>query len=402
MAYTFPSVVIQSFLTITAKRPGQFPTITFSNGGAAGAEVATVSADLSNINVTILSATSTMAQVAAAINNTAGTGNGVTPGDLVVATVTGGHASDVVHTVVGSVLAGGLSASVPAKLTIGHLVYTAVTAGTAGNSIRIKYTSGGSLSITVSSNDITIQLKNDGSSTNALIKAAVTASSPANALVTTASDGLALSFVPTVAMAVAFTNLAGGLAAAPALVARQGVTITSLTNNTAQNGIKVTFANTAVAGSETVALDGSNNITVGIQNGVSTVTQIVTALNGNSSFAALFAATGSASTTPFTVNAVPMTGAVNNNQNAFYSDQTITPLTASFVQFPYPFVARIVTIANDDASGANKIAFSFDGTNLAGEVPAAQAITWDVTTGKTIFLKYITAAPAYRLMVKGD
>lgn len=402
MSATFPSVVIQTYMTFTARRWGQFPTITFTNGGTAGNEVATVSSDLSNVSVQILSGTSTMAQVAAAINNTFNKGNGITAGDLLNVVVTGGHNSDVVHTVVGSVLAGGVTTAVKASLTIGHLVYTAVTGGTGGNSIRVKYTSGGSLSITVSSNDITVQLKNDGSSTNTLIKAALTASGPAAALVTTASDGLAMSFVPTVAMAVAFTNLTGGAAAAPAAVTRQGVTITSNTNNAAQNGITLTFTNTATAGAETVALDGSNNITVGIQNSVSTVTQIVTALQAYSPFTALFTATGSASTTPLTVNAVPLAGAVGININGFYSDQSITALTSSFVQFPYPFISRIITLTNDDTSGTNVVAFSFDGVNIHGELPFGQAITWDVTTGKTIFLKYITGAAKYRLIVKGD
>lgn len=401
MAQTFPSVVIQTYLTVTARRWGQFPTITFRNGGTAGAEVATVSADLSNISVTILSGTSTMAQVAAAINNTAGTGNNIQPGDLVSVVVTSGHNSDVVHTVVGSTLSGGVTSAVAATLTVGHLIYTAVTSGTAGNNVRIRYTSGGSLSVSVSTNDITVQLKNDGSSTNALIKAAVAASGPAAALVTTKSDGLALSFVPTTSAAPSLTNLAGGLAAAPAAVTRQGVTITSKTNNAAQNGITVTFTNTATAGAETVALDGSNNITVGIQSGTSTVTQIVTALQAYAPFTTLFTATGAASTTPLTVNAVPMSGAVGDDDLGYYQDSATQVLTASFVLSDFGFSSKTIIIRNEETSGAKNVVFSWAGVATDGIVAPGQAVTFDVPSGNCIWLKYGSAAPAYKLIVKG-
>lgn len=81
-----------------------------------------------------------------------------------------------------------------------NLVFTADTAGTAGNSIRIRYVVAGnntSLSVAVSSNDITVNLATNGSgvptSTAAGILAAINASGPANALIDTAhapgSDG---------------------------------------------------------------------------------------------------------------------------------------------------------------------------------------------------------------------
>lgn len=276
-AYTFPAVTIQSTLTFTAKRWGQFPTITFTNGATAGHEVVTIASDLSNITVQIQDGVTTQGQVKAAIDATAGSATGISAGDLVAVTITTGHTADAVKTCVNATMSGG-TAAVAASKTIAHLVYTAQTAGSAGNSIRIRYTSGGSLSVSVSSNDITIQLKNDGSSTNAAIKAAVDASSPAHALVAVASDGLAMSFVPGTDAASSFTNLVGGSDLTSASKVVQDLTFTSYPKGTAGNGATITYTTGATAGSEVVSGTAAA-VSVQIQNGTSTATQIKTALD---------------------------------------------------------------------------------------------------------------------------
>lgn len=73
------------------------------------------------------------------------------------------------------------------------LLYTAQLPGSAGNNIRIKHVQAGistSLSVSVSTNDITVNLATNGSgvatSTAAQVLAAVQASTPASALVTVA------------------------------------------------------------------------------------------------------------------------------------------------------------------------------------------------------------------------
>lgn len=282
MSLTYPSVAIQTNLTFTAKRWGQFPTISFTNGATAGSEVASVDSS-NNITVQIQSGVTTMLQVKTAVDSSIST-SGFAASDLVSVAVTGGHNSDTVVTVKNAALAGG-TALTSARLTIGHLVYTAVTGGTGGNSIRVKYTSGGSLSVSVSSNDITVQLKNDGSSTNALIKAAIIASSPANALVTTASDGLAMSFVPTVAMATAFLSLSGGTAAVAPSKVLQDLTFASNLTGITHNGDTVTYTTGATAGSEVVSGTAAA-LSVQIQNGVSTATQIKAAVDAATSISA--------------------------------------------------------------------------------------------------------------------
>ena len=99
--------------------------------------------------------------------------------------------------------------------TNNDVVYTAVTRGAAGNSIRVRYVVSGNntpLTVSVSSLDITVNVATDGSavatSTADQVKTAIEASAPAAALVTVAdaasNDGSG------VVAALAYTNLAAG------------------------------------------------------------------------------------------------------------------------------------------------------------------------------------------------
>lgn len=99
--------------------------------------------------------------------------------------------------------------------TNNDLVYTAKTKGTTGNSIRVRYVVSGvstPLSVSVASNDITVNVATDGASaptsTAAQVSAAVTAHGAASALVTVA-DATGNNGTGVVA-ALAFTSLTGG------------------------------------------------------------------------------------------------------------------------------------------------------------------------------------------------
>lgn len=491
-SYTFPSVVINN-TTYTAKRWGQFPTISFTNGAIAGSEVVTVDSSF-NITVQIQSGVSTNLQIKTAIAASVGSANGLSAGDLITVAITGGHNSDTNVAGKNATLASGTAAA-KARLTIGHLVYTAQTAGAAGNNIRLKYTSGGSLSVSVSSLDITVQLKNDGSSTNTLIAAAVAASGPAAALVLCTSDGLAMSFVPTTAMATAFANLAGGTDLVAASVIVQDLTFKSWPAGIAGNGATISYTTGATAGSEVVSGTVAA-ASVQIQSGTSTATQIkaaldaatisavkasgtvtfgspsngdtvtidgivftkaasasglnftiitdltaaivancpdvtatdngtvvtVTAINpgvlGNAiamsktgSALTLSGATlasgrdgiqtvisGTGSTAQKTTNASAMTGAVGAQSLSFYQDQSVAALTASYVYSPFNGPATTITIINDETSGAKTVVYSFDGTNEAGQIPATASLSIQAANKGGIYLKYSSAAPAYRVM----
>lgn len=281
-AATFPSVVVLTHMTFTAKRWGQFPTISFTNGATAGSEVVTVDSSL-NINVQIQSGVTTMLQVKTAID-AATSLNNLGAGDLVSVAIAGGHNSDAVVTVKSASLAGG-TALAAASVTIAHLVYTAVTPGTAGNSIRVIYTSGATLLISVSTNDITVRIRNDGTTTNADIKAAIAASGPAAALVTCSSDGLSLSYRPQTSAALTFKSLSGGTAAVAPSVVLQDLTIASNLTGVTHNGDTVSYTTGATAGSEVVS-GSAAALSVQIQNGVSTATQIKAAIDAASSVSA--------------------------------------------------------------------------------------------------------------------
>lgn len=174
----------------------------------------------------------------------------------------------------------------------------------------------------------------------------------------------------------------------------------------------ITIVGGATTGQEFCTMDTSFNITIHIHSGVSTMLQVKTAVEAGSPSATNTAVAGDLvslaitgghnSDTVTTASLTPLTGAAAPNDLGFYSDQSITALTSSFVAFPYQFIARIITLVNDETSGSKAIAFSFDGINTHGTLGFAQTITWDVPTGNVIFLKYVSAAPAYRLMVKGE
>lgn len=86
-SYTYPTVLFQG-ITFTAKQWGKFPTISFTIGAVAGAEVVTVNSTLTNINVQIATGVSTTAQVVAAIQATSPSVNGNSAGDLVSMVIT--------------------------------------------------------------------------------------------------------------------------------------------------------------------------------------------------------------------------------------------------------------------------------------------------------------------------
>lgn len=362
MSYTFPSVVVQTQMTFTAKRWGQFPTISFTNGATAGSEVVSVDSSF-NITVQIESGVSTMLQVKTAIDATAGSATGLSAGDLVSVAIVSGHNSDTVVTCKNATLSGG-TAAVASSRTIGHLVYTAQTAGAAGNSIRVKYTSGGSLSVSVSSLDITVQLKNDGSSTNALIKAAVDASSPAHALVAVASDGLATSFVPTTAMASSFLNLAGGtdLTAASKIV--QDLTFKSWPAGTVGNGVTVSYTTGATAGAEVVSGTVAA-ASVQIQNGTSTATQIKTALD-----AASISAVKASGTVTY--------GSPSNGDTLVVSGTTFTK-AASGDATHFSTIAELTALIN----GLTNVTATDDGTTITIVAVTPGVVGNAITLAKT-------------------
>lgn len=91
----------------------------------------------------------------------------------------------------------------------------------------------------------------------------------------------------------------------------QSLTYTAVANlGSAGNNITIQYANTAVAGSETVTVTG-NAIVVGIQSGVSTRTQVATAINASLAALALVSVSGSSASAATTVAATPLAGGIS-------------------------------------------------------------------------------------------
>jgi hypothetical protein len=87
--------------------------------------------------------------------------------------------------------------------------------------------------------------------------------------------------------------------------------------------------------------------------------------------------------------------------SAKFQDQTI-PLTASFIAVSFGFKADSWILINDETTGTNEIAWSYDGVNVHGVLKPTEAIALDTADVHEVFLKYITGAPAYRLIANGQ
>lgn len=256
-------------LRYTETQLGLGVAITYTNTAVAGSETVSVSGHA--ITVGIESGVSTATQIKAAVAANAEASLLVT-----VAKTEAGTLSNAQVSAVAAPLAGGSAAKYASK-TIGSIAYTAKTAGTAGNSITIQYTSGSAKTpvVTVNSSAISLAIKNLVT-TATDIMTAIQGDSGANALVSVA---LASGNQPQyVAFATSPVNLAGGAAATKASVVIQDLTFASDLTGTAKNGSTVTYTTGATNGNEVVTVSGSD-ISIQIGNGSSTATNIKAAFD---------------------------------------------------------------------------------------------------------------------------
>lgn len=97
--------------------------------------------------------------------------------------------------------------------------------------------------------------------------------------------------------------------ATAATLTKGGVTYTAVATSAAGNAITVAYTAGATAGSEVVTVVG-NAISVQIENGVSTITQVRAAVNAAAPAAALVTATGTSATVVATATASALTGGI--------------------------------------------------------------------------------------------
>lgn len=163
------------------------------------------------------------------------------------------------------------------------------------------------------------------------------------------------------------------------------------------------------AGNEIVTVDSNLNITVVIANGTSTNAQIKAAIEatyptvnnlGAGDLVTVTTASPTLTNTPGVSSA--MTGAVAPNILGYFLDNTVASLTASFVYYPFALRFLTIVVSNDDASGTNRLVFSWDGVNNHGILDPGESATLDKANQAAIFLKYINGAPAYRVTASGS
>jgi hypothetical protein len=161
------------------------------------------------------------------------------------------------------------------------------------------------------------------------------------------------------------------------------------------------------AGNEIVTVNSSLNITVVIEDTVSTTAQVKAAIEATSpSLNGLSAGdlVSIVENTPGTVTtgvSSAMTGAVAPNTLGFFLDEGVSALTSSFVYYPFALRFLTIVISNDDPSGTNRLVFSWDGVNNHGILDPGESVTLDKANQAAIFLKYINGAPAYRVTASG-
>lgn len=385
------TAVIQD-ITYTEKQLGSGVTVSYTNGATAGSEVVSVSGLA--ITIQISTGVSTATQVKAAFDAS------LAALALATCAITG-TAGTAQVTVNQAFLSGGVAVATATLNIGGVLKLTSVASGTAGNSIRFRFTSGataGSEVVTVSTNDISVQIA-DGVSTWAQVKTAYDASSAAIALATSSLLGPATSSLAYVASMNAYTNLAGGVAAAAAVRILQDLTFTAPATGVAGNLVSITYTTGATAGSEVVTVSG-NAVSIQISNGVSTATQIRTAFNlvGAATTLATCTISGTGATAQKTVNVAPTTTSeAGVGAEDFYVDQG-TALTASYVWFPFGFVANAMRVDNDETATGKDVVLSFDGVNVDSNIKFGKWVEYiPMRPVRGVWLKYGTAAPSYRV-----
>lgn len=394
MANVLGSVVVQD-LTYTQVRHGIDAQISYLNGGVAGSEVVTVVSN--HVRVQIASGTSTATQVKTAVEASY-------VASLLVTVAVTGTGSNVQKSCVNAALSGGTVVAT-AFLVVDAIKFTAATAGTTGNSARVKLIGGataGSEVVSVSTNDIEIQIE-DGVSTYAQVKVAYDLVGAATALATTSSSGSSLTNLARVAHRPAYTNLAGGVAATAAAVIVQDLTYAADATGTAANSKTVTYTTGATAGAEVVTVT-SGDVSVQIQNGTSTATQIETALNLVAGFTSVYNVTvsGTGSTAQKTVNTATLISEAALSTKGYYSDNSVIALTTSFVAQRFGFHAQTIVLRNDESAGSDTVSWSFNGTTLDGTLKPGESITLDrVNNGVAVMSLKSNNAADYRLTVVG-
>ncbi len=355
----------------------------------------------------------------------AATDNDTTAADLETAI-------EAVTNISSSATGAAITVSAAATGTAGN-AYTLATSDAVNLTISGATLTGGRAATTVTINgtalvanvDWTAETSNDQTAIN--LEAAIEAvtnisSSAASAVITvsaaatgTAGNAYTLATSNTEAVTVSGATLTNGRAATTVTI--NGTALVANVNWTAETNNATTATNLeaaieAVTGINSSALGAvitvvsstegtaGNAYTLATSNSAAVSVGAATLSGGTDAWACTVSGTGS--TAQKTVNGATPTGAVGDGAEAYFKDESITALTASFVAFNWDFNPTTnLTIHNDETSGVKTVIVSFDGVNTHSILAFGESLVLSNINQGGVFLKYGSAAPAYRLSAVG-
>lgn len=170
--------------------------------------------------------------------------------------------------------------------------------------------------------------------------------------------------------------------AVKAVLVNQGVTLTAVLFGTSGNSITYALTAGGTAGAEVVTVTG-NAISVQIESGVSSVTQVRSAINASGAAAALVLATGtSAAAVTAPLAATPLAGGING-----VASHTIGSLVSSVARTG---VGQYTVTLADTYNAEMSVNFSYLAATAVDLVPQIKSV--DVVTAKTIVVSLLAAA----------
>lgn len=162
----------------------------------------------------------------------------------------------------------------------------------------------------------------------------------------------------------------------------QGLTLTAVAFGTSGNLISIAFTPGATAGAEVVSVVG-NAISVQIETGVSTVTQVRTALQAAAPATALAVTTGTSGSAVVTASALFLTGGINGVASSSLNG------VASVVQSGVGEYTITLSEKYNAFLGAHFSVLAATAVDLVPQLKSA-----DVTSAKTVVVRLLTGATA--------
>ena len=186
-----------------------------------------------------------------------------------------------------------------------------------------------------------------------------------------------------------FTHMLTGIQGSISLVQEvkatlvsQGLTLTAVAFGTSGNSITFTVTGGATAGAEVVTVTG-NSISVQVQTGVSTVTQVRTAMQAAAACTALVVTTGTSASTVATATVVSLAGGIDGVASSSINGVASVSQTG---------VGEFTITLSDAYNAFMHGGFTLLSATAQDLVPQLKSV--DVVTAKTVVVRLLTGGSA--------